>query len=126
VSTIDNGVGPYTFEIISGPGSTATFPIAATSNTNTSAVFEALEGSVAGITYTIRATGANDCTADIIQVITQPTITIDALAITGGSGNYVRYEFINDQGTPATGDDVVVQDGSATSYTETNVAGGRR
>ncbi len=148
VSTVDNGVGPYTFEIIAGPGSTATFPMAPTSNTNTSAVFEGLEGNAAGITYTIRATGANNCTEDITQVITQPdaianvnatvvefgcttgnnsdfaTITIDQAAITGGSGTYVRYEFINDQGTPATGDDVVVQDGTNNSYTETDFAGG--
>ena len=148
VSTVDNGVGPYTFEIISGPGSSATFPIAPTSNTNTSAVFTALDGNAAGITYTIRATGANNCTTDIVQIITQPdamvvinpnvvqfmcttgnnsnfaTISIDDTTIIGGSGTYVRYEFINDQGTVATGDDVVVQNGTNTTYTETNIVGG--
>ncbi len=149
VSALDNGVGPYTFEIISGPGSAAVFPIAPTSNTNTTATFTGLEGLVApGITYTIRATAANSCTTDITQVILQPdaianvnatvvefgcaagntpdnaTITIDDTAITGGSGNYVIYEFINDQGTVPTGDDVIVQSGPNNVYTETNLAGG--
>ncbi|MGI9552175.1 MAG: beta strand repeat-containing protein [Aurantibacter sp.] len=148
VSVIDNGVGPYTFEIISGPGSTAIFPLAPSSNTATTATFTGLEGLAAGITYTIRATGSNSCFVDIVQVITQPdvianvnatvvefactvgnnqdnaTITIDDAAITGGSGNYVTYEFINDQGTPGTGDDVVVQTGPSTVYTETNTGGG--
>ncbi len=149
VSAADNGVGPYTFEIISGPGSTATFPIAATSNTATTGTFTGLEGSATpGITYTIRATASNGCTTDIMQAIEQPdaianvnatvlefvcttannqnnaTISIDDTAITGGSGTYAIYEFINDQGTAAPGDDVVVQSGSNTVYTETNTTGG--
>jgi len=149
VSATDNGIVPFTFEIISGPGSTATFPIAASTSTNTSAIFNSLEGlATPGITYTIRATGANGCFTDITQVITEPevianvnanvvefacttannqnnaTITIDDTAIAGGSGSYVIYEFINDQGTPATGDDVIVQTGSSTVYTETDTAGG--
>jgi len=148
VSATDNGIGPFTFEIISGPGSTATFPITATSSTDTSANFENLEGlATPGITYTIRATGDNGCFTDITQEIVQPdaianvsttvqefecttannqndaTITVNA-GITGGSGNYVIYEFINDQGTAATGDDVVVQSGLNTVYTETDTSGG--
>jgi gliding motility-associated-like protein len=148
-SVIDNGVGPYTFEIISGPGSGAAFPIAPTSFTATSANFTGLEGILApGITYTIRVTGTNGCTTDETQVILQPdvianvnaavlefgctsgnnsnnaTITVDDAGITGGSSTYVIYEFVNDQGTPAPGDDVVVQTGSNTTYIETNVAGG--
>ncbi|NAS11008.1 T9SS type B sorting domain-containing protein [Poritiphilus flavus] len=149
VSALDNGIGPFTFQIISGPGSSAAFPILPTSNTNTTASFTALEGLAApGITYTIRATAANGCTTDITQVILQPdaianvnasvvefacatgnnpenaTITIDDTAITGGSGTYVIYEFINDQGTLPTADDVIVQSGPNNVYTETNVAGG--
>ncbi len=142
VSAQNNGVQPYTFEIISGSGSSATFPISPTSSTSTSAVFTGLEGSIAGITYTIRATGANACTTDITQTITKPalitnvnasvvqfgctsgnttnnaTITIDDTAITGGSGNYVRYVFYNND-TATT-----VQDGSNHTYTETNFTGG--
>lgn len=62
------------------------------------------------------------CTAG--NSINNASITIDAAAITGGSGNYVIYEFINDQGTPAVGDDVVVQSGANNVYIETDVAGG--
>nr|WP_299386183.1 T9SS type B sorting domain-containing protein [Allomuricauda sp.] len=147
VSAVDNGIGPFTFEIISGPGSSATFPLAPTSNTATTASFTGLEGAVAGITYTIEITAANGCTTTQTQTITEPnvlaninstvvefgcttgnnmdnaTITIDDTSITGGSGNYVIYEFINDQGTVATGDDVVVQVGPNNVYTETNTAG---
>ncbi|MFC4221744.1 T9SS type B sorting domain-containing protein [Flagellimonas marina] len=148
VAAVDNGTGPYTFEIISGPGSSASFPIAPTTSNATTATFTGLEGTAAGITYTIEITAANGCTATETQVITQPdpianvnasvvefgctsgnnrdnsTITVDTGSITGGSGTYVIYEFINDQGTPATGDDVVVQSGSNNVYTETNMAGG--
>ncbi|KAB7528637.1 T9SS type B sorting domain-containing protein [Flagellimonas olearia] len=148
VSAVDNGTGPYTFEIISGPGSSASFPIAPTSSNATTATFTGLEGSIAGITYTIEVTAANGCTTTLTQIISQPdpianintsvvefgcttgnnmnnaTITVDTASITGGSGTYVIYEFINDQGTPATGDDVVVQSGSNNVYIETNTAGG--
>ncbi|MEL7062424.1 MAG: prealbumin-like fold domain-containing protein, partial [Bacteroidota bacterium] len=148
VSAVENSTDPYSFQIISGPSSTATFPIAPTSANNNSASFDGLEGSVAGITYTIRITAANGCTSTLTQVITQPeaisnvnasvvefgctsgnntnnaTITVDTASITGGSTNYVIYEFINDQGTAGTGDDVVVQSGANNSYIETNTAGG--
>ncbi|TMM58985.1 T9SS type B sorting domain-containing protein [Maribacter algarum] len=141
-SVVDNGVGPFVFTIISGPGSSASFPITATSNTDTSAVFEGLEGTAAGITYTVEARGANNCFVTETQIITQPdaianvnatvtefgcatgnntenaTITIDNAAITGGSNNYVRYEFIN------TDTATTVQDGTNSSYTETNFLGG--
>jgi len=142
VSATDNGVGPYTFTIIAATGGSATLPIAATTSTTTTATFTGLEGTSAGITYTIQVEGANECTSDITQRIVQPdaianvnatvvefgcssgnnpdnaTITIDDTAITGGSGNYVRYEFIN------TTTSTTVQDGANASYTETNVDGG--
>ncbi|MGW9684563.1 T9SS type B sorting domain-containing protein [Flagellimonas sp. 2504JD1-5] len=148
VSATDNGTGPYTFEIISGPGSSATFPIAPTSSNATTASFTGLEGTLAGITYTIEITAANGCTSTQTQTITQPdvlanvntsvvefgcttgnntdnaTITVDTASLTGGSGVYTIYEFINDQGTVPTGDDVVVQSGASNVYIETNTAGG--
>ncbi|MCL6266633.1 T9SS type B sorting domain-containing protein [Flagellimonas myxillae] len=148
VAAVDAGTGPYTFEIISGPGSSAVFPIAPTTSNATTASFTGLEGTAAGITYTIEITAANGCTSTQTQTITQPdvlanintsvvefgcatgnnmdnaTITVDTASITGGSGNYVIYEFINDQGTVPTGDDVVVQVGPNNVYTETNTAGG--
>lgn len=138
----DNGIGPYTFTIISGPGSSAIFPIAATSNTNAGAIFSGLEGTVAGITYTIRAASPNGCTRDVTQVITEPnvisnftltteqfactvgntantaSIAVDMPSLTGGSNNFVRFRFVNTT-TGAT-----VQDGANSSYIETNYAGG--
>ncbi len=151
VSAEDSGIGPFTFEIISGPGSGATFPISASSNTDVTAVFNGLEGAVApGITYTIRATAANGCFEDITQVILEPeaignviasvqefvcttgnngnsaTITIDETLITGGSSSYVRYEFIeeDDPNTATVEAPVVVQNGTNPVYTETDIAGG--
>ncbi|MDT7828895.1 T9SS type B sorting domain-containing protein [Pricia sp. S334] len=142
VSVSDNGVGPYTFEIISGDGSSTSSPILPASTTNTTATFTGLRGTLAGIAYTVRATGINSCSTDITQQIVQPdaianvnatvtefgcsagnspdnaTITIDDTVITGGSGTYGRYEFINM--TTST----VVQDGANNTYTETNVTGG--
>ncbi len=138
----DNGIGPYTFTIISGPGSSATFPIAATSSTSATASFENLEGTIAGITYTIRVTAANGCTQDITQDITEPevvdnvnvtvaqftctsgntqnnaSISIDLASITGGSGNYTRFEFIN------TITSTTVQDSNSPVYIETDFNGG--
>ncbi|NJB71468.1 gliding motility-associated-like protein/uncharacterized repeat protein (TIGR01451 family) [Saonia flava] len=144
VSATDNGIGPYTFEI------TSPVSILPTSNTANTAVFTGLDGLAApGITYTIRVTAANGCVETLTQVILQPdiidnvnatvvefgcsagnnpnnaSISIDGSAITGGTGTYVIYEFINDQGTPMVpGDDVVVQSGSNTTYVETNTTGG--
>ena len=48
VAAVDNGTGPFTFEIISGPGSSATFPLAPTSSNATTASFAGLEGTAAG------------------------------------------------------------------------------
>ncbi|MEP5429583.1 MAG: hypothetical protein ABJP86_10605, partial [Flavobacteriaceae bacterium] len=73
VAADDLGTGPYSFEIISGPGSSATFPILPTSNNNTTATFTGLEGTAAGITYTIEVTAADgQCTTTETQVITEP------------------------------------------------------
>ncbi|AKA34957.1 T9SS type B sorting domain-containing protein [Flagellimonas lutaonensis] len=150
VSSTDVGIGPYTYEIVSGPGSSAVFPIAPTSSSTTSATFTGLEGTLGGITYTIRATAANSCFVETTQVITQPdvvtvpaptvvefgctagnnpnnaTITIDDLAITGGSGTYVIYEFIeeDDPNTVPVEAPVVVQSGGNPVYIETDPAGG--
>ena len=142
VSATNNGVGPYTFEIVSGDGSSVGSPIVPTSSTATTATFSGLAGTVApGITYTIRATGTNSCFVEETQTIVEPelianinatvvafgcaagnnldnaTITIDT-GITGGSGTYVRYEFIN------TDTSTTVQNGANNSYTETNFDGG--
>nr|WP_299071597.1 T9SS type B sorting domain-containing protein [uncultured Allomuricauda sp.] len=94
VAAVDLGTGPYSFEIITGPGSTATFPILPTSNNNTTATFTGLEGTATGITYTIEVTAADgQCTTTETQLITQPdAITnVDASVVEFGcaSGNNV-------------------------------------
>jgi len=131
----DNGINPLTYAIS---------PVAGVFNAATN-TFENLPPN----TYTITATGTNSCTTDIVGiVINEPnaivvpapvvvefgctagnnpnnaTITINDAGITGGSSNYVVYEFINDQGTVPTGDDVIVQTGPNTVYTETDHSGG--
>ncbi len=131
----DNGNNPLTYTL--NP-----MPVGVVLNGNT------FENIPAG-TYDVRGTGINDCFMDIFSItITEPaiisvppptivefgcasgnnpdyaSITVDDASITGGNGIYAIYEFINDQGTPATGDDVIVQTGSNTTYIETNVAGG--
>ncbi|WP_291787994.1 T9SS type B sorting domain-containing protein [Maribacter sp.] len=141
VSAVDSGISPFTFEIISGPGSSVTFPIAATSSTATRATFEGLEGAVTtGITYTIRATAANGCFVDTTQIIIEPdainnvdasviefgctvgnnsnnaTVTVDTAAITGGSNTYVTYEFIDSSSA-------VVQSGASNVLTVTDRTG---
>ncbi len=135
LTAVDNGVTPLTYTIS---------PVAGTFNAATS-TFENLPPD----TYTITATGTNNCITilpniviDEPAVVTVPApavtefsctagntpnnarITVNSAGITGGSGSYVIYEFVNDQGTPAPGDDVVVQSGSNVTYIETNTAGG--
>mgnify|MGYP000085443328 FL=1 len=138
----DNGIGPYTFTIISGPGSSAAFPISASSNTDATAVFDGLEGSFTGITYTIRVESPNGCSRDITQVVLQPnvissftantvqficaignnantaSISVDGSTLSGGSNNFVRYRFVN----TTTG--TTVQDSPNAIYVESNYAGG--
>ncbi|QWX83631.1 T9SS type B sorting domain-containing protein [Cellulophaga sp. HaHaR_3_176] len=137
VSIVNNGLEPYVFQITNMDGSIVT--INPTSATNTSAVFTNLVPT-SGTGYIITVTGDNDCTSTITQTIAQPAVlTVGAPVITefectaanttnfatitvdnvnGGSGDYVRYVFVN------TDTSTTVQDGSNNSYTETNLAGG--
>ncbi|WP_437396087.1 T9SS type B sorting domain-containing protein [Flagellimonas lutimaris] len=141
VQAVDNGIGPYTFEIIAASDGSISVPIAPTSTTATTATFTGLEGSAVGVDYDIQVTAANYCTDTETITITEPdpialtadvlefsctvgnnsnnaTITVDTATISGGSGNYVIYEFINDAGS------VVVQSGNNPVYTSTDTAGG--
>jgi gliding motility-associated-like protein/uncharacterized repeat protein (TIGR01451 family) len=141
----DNGIGPYTFQIMSGPSSTATFPITGT-GTPTSATFSGLEGTTTGITYTIRVTAANGCFTETTQVITQPevitlsvptivqfacttgnnennaSITVDVAAITGGTAPY-RYAFTNNTTSVTvangTNPEFIITDLTGATYTVT-------
>lgn len=125
----DNGIGPLTYEIA---------PVAGTFNAATT-TFENLPPG----TYTITATGTNNCKSFISGIVigepdpianvnvsvgefgctmgnnpNNATLTIDTASITGGTGNYVIYEFINN------GSGSIIQTGSNPVYTETNTAGG--
>ncbi len=148
VSVQDNGLSPYTFEITAATGGSLVLPYAPSSSNNLGATFTGLEGTATGITYTITARGANNCTTDITQMVNQPdALVVDAptvvqfgcatgnnpnnasISITGaigGSNTFVRYEFINndDPSTVAIGDAITVQNGSNSAYIETNVLGG--
>src|SRR5690606_25823107 len=141
VSVLDNGIDPYTFQITDMDGTLLTTPIDPISSTNTSAVFTGL-ANTRGVGYTITVTAANGCSAFTTQAITQPlaALAVSAPAVSqfectvgnatnyatidltglvnGGSGNYVRYVFVNED----TGN--TVQDGPGSLYTETILAGG--
>ncbi|EGV42056.1 T9SS type B sorting domain-containing protein [Bizionia argentinensis JUB59] len=117
----------YTYEIIAGP---STAPV---QNSN---VFTGLEEG----TYTVQVNSGRNCFATQTITVGEPnqivvtvdsvveygctagtnatnyaTITIDP--VTGGSGTYTVYEFINAAGVP-------VQSGTNNVYTETDLAGG--
>ena len=52
------------------------------------------------------------------------SITVDTASITGGSGNYTLFEFINNQGTADASDDVVVQFNNNPIFTSNDKNGG--
>ena len=99
-------------------------------------------------TYTVTAEASNGCTFPLAGIVVgeplaisvpAPVVTefscalgnnpdpaqisINTGGITGGSGAYVIYEFVDTQGTPGTGDDVILQSGSNPVLTVTNTAG---
>jgi gliding motility-associated-like protein len=125
----NNGIHPLTYTLSPATGSF-------NSATNT---FENLPPD----TYTVTGTGTNGCTFDLSNILIDTpeainvpaptvvafgctsgnnpdnaTIGVDETSITGGSGNYVRYEFINTTTAAA------VQDGPDSEYTETDREGG--
>lgn len=131
----DNGTSPLTFNISPAAGS-----------------FDSLTNTFINLspgTYTVTATGVNACSTEISGIVIaepagivvgQPIVTpfgcavgnavnsasifVDFNAVTGGSGSYVSVEFVNNMGTADLSDDIVVQSGSATTFTLTNTAGG--
>ncbi|WP_158657112.1 T9SS type B sorting domain-containing protein [Maribacter cobaltidurans] len=143
VTVLDNATGPYTFEITSLDGSPIS--IAPTSTSNISATFTGLAPTTTPAGYIVTITGnaaTNNCSVDSSSItIAEPSpvvVTMDATvefactmgnngnnasisvqSVTGGSNTFVRYQFINDlnPGIP-------VQDGTNTTYIETNPNGG--
>ncbi len=146
VTTLDNGTGPYTFEITSLDGTPQS--IAPISTTNTSATFTGLAPTNTTDGYIVTVTGdatTNNCSTDSASIlIVEPTavsVSINPLVdvvqftctpdtntdnnasitintVTGGSGTYVRYVFEN------TTTSTIVQDGTNIEYIETNRLGG--
>ncbi|WP_343485878.1 T9SS type B sorting domain-containing protein [Allomuricauda sp. d1] len=153
ISTTNGAAAPYTFEITSMDG-TAT-SIAPTSTTGNSATFTGL-GPATASGYVITVTGnaaTNNCSVDSAPIaIAEPTaitvpaptvvefgctsgnaannasITVNDVApfVQGGSGTYIRYEFIeeDDPNTPAIEAPNTVQSGTNATYIETNPDGG--
>jgi gliding motility-associated-like protein len=135
IAPIDNGNLPVTYSLIPNLG---TFDIASNS-------FVDLPSG----TYSVLATGANTCSTQIDGIVigeplpiglpaplvtpfscvsgntpSNASITINPSTITGGSGNYVRFDFINTQGTADLTDDVIEQSGASSVFVTTNTAGG--
>ncbi len=134
ISEVDNGINPLTYTIA---------PAVGTWNPTT-LTFSDLPPS----TYTVTGTGVNGCTFDRTVSITQPPVlsvpvldivpfactsgntvnqaevSVNVGNITGGSGTYVRYEFVYDNGTVGVPGDDITQIGVNTSMTITNIAGG--
>ncbi|WP_282074919.1 T9SS type B sorting domain-containing protein [Maribacter aquivivus] len=127
LTQVENGVNPLTFTIS---------PVAGTFNPSNN-TFEGLPPN----TYVVTATGTNGCSSVSGNiVIDEPalisnintsvvefgctlgnnpnnaTITVDEAAITGGSGNYVIYEFVDSSSA-------VVQSGASNVLIVTNRAG---
>ena len=124
---------PYTYELYDSP--VAALPIAGPQPGNTFTGLTAKD-------YVVRVTSSRLCITDADVTIGEPgiiavpaptvvefgctmgnnpnnaTISINSAGITGGSGTYVRYEFINDD-TATT-----EQDGANSTYIETNPLGG--
>lgn len=146
VTALDNGVGPYTFEIVSSNG--MTFNLPPTSFTDYQATFTGLAGAVGGVLYEIEITAAadNGCTSKLIEAtINQPAdltglklddtefgctkgntvnmATVTATGVTGGVGDYT-YEFIYDNGTPGDTTDDRTQKGDETTFNVSNLLGG--
>ena len=114
--------------------------------------FDAASNSFTNLTpgsYQVTATADNACTSTSINIIIDElalinvatpvvsqfscstgnisntaSITVDTASITGGSGNYTLFEFINNQGTADASDDVVVQFNNNPIFTSNDKNGG--
>ena len=149
ISTTNGAAAPYTFEITSQDG--ALVSIAPTTTTGNSATFTGLAPATAG-GYIVTVTGdaaTNNCSVNSVVIpINEPSVlnvpaptvvefgcssgnttdngTITINGVTGGSSNYIRYEFIeeDDPNTIPVEAAVTVQSGASNIYIETNPDGG--
>lgn len=149
ISTTNGAAAPYNFEITTIDG--AAISILPSSTTGNSATFTGLSPATAG-GYVVTVTGnpaTNNCSVDSVVIpigepatinVPAPTImefsctsgnsadnaSITIAGVTGGSSNYVRYEFIeeDDPNTVAVEAPITVQSGTSPSYIETDIAGG--
>ncbi len=153
ISTTNGAAAPYTFEITSRDGVATS--IAPTSTTGNSATFTGLGPAIAS-GYEITVTGdavTNNCSVVSVAIpISEPiAITIPAATVVefgctsgnnennasivvndiapfvqGGSGNYIRYEFIeeDDPNTVVIEAPNTVQSGTSNTFMETDLAGG--
>ncbi|CAM1367109.1 hypothetical protein TXIAM_360001 [Tenacibaculum xiamenense] len=133
ITEVSNSINPLTYTISPDPNT-----VGATTNK----VF----GNLPAGTYTITGTGTNSCVVsqnitinentavDISGAVTvaefgcttgnvtnNAIVTVDPASITGGTGTYVRYEFVY---TPGGGGTVESQDGSNPVFSTTNESGG--
>lgn len=149
ISTTNGAAAPYSFEITSMDGGAVS--ILPTSTTGNSATFTGLVPATAG-GYVVTVTGnaaTNNCSVDSVVIpigepaiisVPAPTVvefgctsgnttnnaSITISGVTGGSDNFVRYEFIeeDDPNTVAVEAPVTVQSGTSPTYILTDIAGG--
>ena len=137
ITEFDRGIDPVTYTITPAHASIV--------YDATAMVFR----NVPADTYTITATGANECTSiENIEIIENPvlditgalsvtpfnclttnvtnnaTVEVNLAAVTGGSGNYTTAEFVYDNNTPADTTDDIRQTGTNFSFIVANVLGG--
>ncbi len=121
----DNGISPLTYTISPNVG-------------NFNSATDTFEDLPAGM-YSITATGTNGCTTEKVMIeitepqainVTPPTVVPFSCAagnttsnasvtvnnVTGGTGVYTRYEFLDDNGTPDMTDDIVLQNGPSSTF----------
>jgi len=142
IKALNNGIGPYTFQITSIDGTTSVINPSIT--TSTTATFTGLAPTTTTSGYVVTVTGnstSNNCTvlSNSILISEPDAITFTAATtafactsgnkedsaeimvqnIIGGSNAYSRYVFINNLNPT-----VILQDGTNTSYKETDTDGG--
>ena len=149
ISTSNGAAAPYTFEITSIDG--AITSIAPTSTTGNSATFTGLVPTT-GAGYIVTVTGVaatNNCSVNSTAItinepasinVPAPSIaqfgcasgnnadnaSITISGVSGGSANFIRYEFIeeDDPNTVAVETPNTVQSGTSSTYIETDFNGG--